>query len=61
MVDVGRDDHAADSNFVANQLGRYLLALGDEEHLFGEQALARKVHLRHVAVAGAVRLARGAW
>ncbi len=53
MVDVGRDDHVAGSNFVADQLGRDLLALGDEEHLFGEQALAGKVHLRHVAVAGA--------
>ena len=56
MVDVGRDDHAPGGDFVADQLGRKLLALGDEEHLFGDQALARKVHLRHVAVAGARRL-----
>ena len=53
MVDVGRNDHVADGDLVADQLGRDLLALGDEEHLFGEQALARKVHLRHVGVAGA--------
>ena len=53
MVDVGRNDHASGGNFVADELGRNLFALGDEDHLFGEQALARKVHLRHVGVAAA--------
>jgi hypothetical protein len=53
MVDVGRNDHAGPGNFVADQLRRQLLALGDEEHLFGQQALAGEVHLRHVGVAGA--------
>ena len=52
MVDVGRDNHAPGSDLIADELGRKLLALGDKEHLFGEQALARKVHLGHVAVAG---------
>ena len=53
MVDVGRDDHVPDGNLVADQFGRHPLALGDEEHLFGEQAFAGKMHLRHVGVAGA--------
>ena len=53
VVDVGRDDHASGGHFVADELGRNLLALGDEDHLFGEQAFARKVHLRHVGVASA--------
>src|SRR5664279_1394475 len=53
MVDVGRDDHASGSHFVADEFGRNFFALGHEDHLFGEQALARKVHLRHVGVAAA--------
>jgi hypothetical protein len=42
MIDVGRDDHVTGGNFVAHQLGRQLLALGDEEHLFGHQPLRAK-------------------
>ena len=53
MVDVGRNDHAPGGNFVADKFGSDLLALGNEHHLFGEQALARKMHLRHIAVASA--------
>ncbi len=56
MVDVGGDDHAPARHFVAHQLRRELLALGHVEHLFRDQALARIVHLREVAVAGARRL-----
>ena len=50
MVDVGGDDHAAASDFVADQLGRDLFAVGDVLHFLGDDALAGVVHLREVAV-----------
>src|ERR1017187_4223959 len=53
MVDVGWNDHPSNCHFVADKFGRDLFALGHEDHFFGEQSLARKVHLRHVAVAAA--------
>ena len=40
-------------DLVADELGRDLLALRDEGHLLGDEALAREVHLAHVRVAGA--------
>src|SRR5438874_3913817 len=52
MIDVGGNDHAAGSDFIAHQLGRELLAAGDEFHLFGDDATAREVHLRQIGVAG---------
>src|SRR5690348_11640965 len=53
MIDVGGDDHLAGSNFVAHSLGRHFLPFGHIHHLFGDQALAGKVHLRKILVAGA--------
>ena len=50
MVDVGGDDHAAASDFIAHQFGRDLFAVGDVAHLFGDDALAGVVHLRKIAV-----------
>ena len=50
MVDVGGDDHASASDFIAHQFGRDLLAVSDVLHLFGDHALARVMHLRKVAV-----------
>ncbi len=52
MVDIGGDDHASGGDFVADELGGQLLALGDEHHLFGDQSLAGKVHLREIVVTG---------
>src|SRR5947209_1206541 len=51
MMDVGRDDHAAGSNFVAYQFRRDALARRHVSHLVGRQALTGKVHLRNIAVA----------
>ncbi len=45
-------------DFVADQFGRNLFALGDKAHFFGNDAFARKVHLRHVAVAVGAGLLR---
>ena len=58
MVDVGGDDHAAAGDFVADQLGRELFLVGDEVHFFGDDALARVVHLGEVP-GGVFRLAAG--
>ena len=44
---VGRDDHAAAGDLVADQLGVEVFALGDETHLVGDDALAGGFHLRH--------------
>ena len=44
---VGGDDHAAAGDLVADQLGVEVLALGDEAHLVGDDALAGGFHLRH--------------
>ena len=50
-----------EANFGAHRLRRELLALGHVQHLFRYQALACKMHLRHVAVAaaGSLRAAPG--
>ena len=64
MVDVGGDDHASAGNFVAHQFGRELFLVGDEGHFFGDDALARVVHLREVAAFVFLLAARdplGAW
>ena len=53
MIDVGGNDGAAARNFVAHQLWRELFAFGDVLHFFGDDALARVVHLREVARAAA--------
>ena len=58
MVDVGGDDHPAAGDFVADQLGREVLAVGDVVHLLGDDALAGVVHLGEVAV-GVLALAAG--
>ena len=52
MIDVGGNDHAAGSDFIAHQFGRELLAAGDEFHLFADDAAAGKMHLRQIGVAG---------
>ena len=49
MIDVGRDDHAAAGDFVADELGRQLFLVGNERHLFRDGALARVVHLGKIA------------
>ena len=48
MMDVGGNDGAAARDFAAHKLRRQLLALGDVLHLFGDDALARKMHLRKI-------------
>jgi hypothetical protein len=55
MVDVGGDDGAAARHFVAHKLWRNLLTRCDVEHLFGDDALARIVHLRKIAHAAVHR------
>ena len=45
VVDVGGDDEASDRDLIAHQLGRQLLALGDEAHRIGDLAPTRVVHL----------------
>ena len=47
MDRVGRDDHAAAGHLVADQLGVEVLALGDEAHLVGDDALAGRFDLGH--------------
>src|SRR5450432_2437146 len=49
MVDVGGDDHSSAGHFVADELRRQLLFVGDEAHLFGDHALARVMHLAEIA------------
>ena len=49
MIDVGGDDHAAAGDFVADEFRRQLFLVGDEAHLFGDDALAGVVHLGEVA------------
>ena len=44
---VGRDDHAAAGDLVADQFGVEVLALGDEVHFVGDDALAGGFELRH--------------
>ena len=44
---VGGDDHAAAGHLVADQFGVEVLALGDEAHLVGDDALAGGFELRH--------------
>ena len=51
MIDIGGDDHATAGDFVTDQFGRELFALGDVHHLFRDFAGPREVHLREVAVA----------
>ncbi len=52
VIDVGRNDEPPGGDFVPDQPHWYLFPLGDKGHLFRDVALARKVHLRHVSVAG---------
>ena len=40
-------------DFRADELGGDLLLVGDEGHLFSDEAFAGEVHLAHVGVAGA--------
>src|SRR5439155_24481718 len=44
---VGRHDHAAAADLVADQLRVEVLARGDESHRVGDDALAGGFHLRH--------------
>ena len=58
MIDIGGDDGAAAGDFAAHQFGLDLFAPGDILHLFGDDALAREVHLRNITRAiggGALR------
>src|SRR5580700_150431 len=50
VMDVGRDDAATARDLAANQLRLELFALGNVLHLLGDDAVAGKVHLRHVAI-----------
>ena len=45
VVNVGGDDEPADGDLVAHQLGRKLLALGDEAHRVRDLAPTRVMHL----------------
>ena len=53
MIHVRRDDHRPPRNLRPHQLRRQPLLVRHKGHLFGDQPLARKVHLAHVPVAGA--------
>src|SRR5947208_1395323 len=44
-MNVGRDDHASASHFIADQLRRQALPLGHVMHLFGDPPLPRVLHL----------------
>ena len=55
VVDVSGNDGAAARNFAAHELGRNFFALGNVLHLFGDDALARKVHLREISWAAVHR------
>ena len=52
MMDVGRDDHAAAGDLVADQLGVEVFAAGDEVHLVGDGPLAGGFQLRHDSLLG---------
>ena len=56
MVDIRRDDHRPLSNLAPHQFCGNLLFLGHIGHLFRNQSLTRKVHLRHILVARSCRL-----
>ena len=58
VIDIGGNDRAAARDFIAHQLRREFLALGDVLHLFGNHAQARIMHLRKVTHASIHR--RGA-
>jgi hypothetical protein len=47
MMDVGRDDHAASGNLVANEFGVEVFTARDESHLLGDDALPSGFKLRH--------------
>ena len=52
MIDVRGNDHSPHRNLIADKARLDLFHLCHIGHLFGDQPLARKVHLAHVAVAG---------
>jgi hypothetical protein len=58
VVNIGGNDGAAARDFAAHQLRRELLARGDVFHFFGDDALARIVHLRKISSAAVGRLPR---
>ncbi len=45
-MDIGRNNHAAARDFIANQFRRDAFAIRDVLHLLGDDALAGVVHLR---------------
>src|SRR6266404_2169475 len=51
MIDVRRNNHPAASHFIADNLGRQLLALRAVLHLLGDDALPGIVHLGKIAIA----------
>src|SRR5580704_1852364 len=51
MIDVGGNNHPAAGHFVAHEFGRDLFTMSHVAHLFRDDAPARIVHLREVAVA----------
>ncbi len=46
VMHIGRDDHASASDFGPDQLGRQILAPGDECHFFRDNSSSGIVHLR---------------
>ena len=48
MVNIGGNDRAAARHFAADEFGRKLFALRHVLHLFGDDALARVMHLRKI-------------
>jgi len=54
-MDIGRDDHAAARDFIADEVGGDPLAPGDVFHLLCNSAQAGVMHLCTDAVAGAPR------
>ena len=54
-MDVRGNDHAPAGSFAADELGLEFFALGDVLHFFGDDPLARKMHLRDIAPIGRMR------
>ena len=51
VMDIGGDDGAAARDFAADEFGLEFFAAGDVFHFFGDDAVARVVHLREVSCA----------
>ena len=51
MVNIGGNDGATTGDFAAHEFGLDFFAFGNEGHLFGDDAFAGQMHLRHVFIA----------